>query len=214
MIETLKTILEFFLHIDKYLAAIISQYGAATYAILFAVIFMETGFVVTPFLPGDSLLFAAGTFAALGSFDIMLLLFLLIAAAFLGDTVNYWIGHFIGPVAFEKDNRFFKKEHLMKAQHFYEKHGGIAIVVARFIPIVRTFAPFVAGISKMNYFQFLFYNLIGGLVWVGAFTLAGYFFGNVPIVRENFHYAMVVIVLVSVLPMLLEWYKHVKEKKA
>lgn len=214
MLETIKTIIEFFLHIDKYLAAVISHYGVATYAILFAVIFMETGLVVTPFLPGDSLLFAAGTFAALGSFDLVLLLFILILAAFLGDTVNYWIGHYIGPVAFEKDNRFFKKEHLLKAQHFYEKHGGAAIVVARFVPIVRTFAPFVAGISQMNYFQFLFYNLIGGIIWVAGFTLAGFFFGNVPIVRENFHYAMVVIVLVSVLPMLWEWYQHKKEKKA
>jgi membrane-associated protein len=213
MFETLKTVVEIFLHIDKYLASIIAQYGPATYAILFTIVFMETGLVITPFLPGDSLLFAAGTFAAIGSFDIVLLLLLLIVAAFLGDTVNYWIGHTIGPVAFEKDNRFFKKEHLLKAQHFYEKHGGIAIVIARFVPIVRTFAPFVAGISKMNYFQFLFYNLIGGIIWVGLFTLAGYFFGNVPFVRDNFHYAMIVIVLASVLPMMYEFWKHTREKK-
>jgi membrane-associated protein len=200
----LMMIFDFFLHIDKHLAVIIADYGTLTYAILFGVIFMETGFVVTPFLPGDSLLFAAGVFAASGSFQVVLLWLILVVAAFLGDTANYWIGHFIGPKAFEMNSRLLKKEHLDKAHAFYEKHGGKAIVLARFVPIVRTFAPFVAGVAKMSYRQFISYNIIGGVVWVSLFVFAGYFFGNLPLVKNNFHYVMVVIVLISLVPIVWE----------
>lgn len=208
----IKTAIEFVLHIDKYLALLIETYGVYTYAILFGVIFMETGFVVTPFLPGDSLLFAAGIFAAKGSFNLWGIFGLLLAAAFLGDTVNYWIGHKIGPVAFEGKYKFLKKEYLYKAQKFYDKHGGAAIVLARFVPIVRTFAPFVAGIGMMHYGKFLSYNLIGGFLWVSIFLFAGYFFGNVPFVEENFHWVMVAIILISVVPIAFEWWKAKQEK--
>ncbi len=208
----LKTVLDFFLHIDKNLEWVISTYGVLTYGILFFVIFMETGFVVTPFLPGDSLIFATGVFAARGSFNYILIYLILLIAAFLGDTVNYWIGHFIGPVAFEGKNKFLKKEYLDKAQKFYEKHGGKAIVLARFVPIVRTFAPFVAGIGKMNYAKFISFNLLGGFLWVSLFMWAGYFFGNLPLVRDNFHLVMVVIVMISVVPIIMEWWKAKREK--
>jgi membrane-associated protein len=189
------------------LAQIVANYGALTYVILFAVIFMETGLVVTPFLPGDSLLFAVGALSAMGSFHFIFVYLLLIAAAFLGDTVNYWIGHFVGPKAFEGKNKFLKKEYLDKAQKFYEKHGGAAIVLARFVPIVRTFAPFVAGIGKMSYKHFITYNLLGGVLWVSLFSFAGFFFGNIPFVKHNFHYVMVVIILISVVPIIMEWWK-------
>lgn len=211
--EILQTLLDLFLHLDKYLFALVEQYGLFTLAILFLVIFAETGLVVTPFLPGDSLLFAAGALAAGKALPILWLYLLMIVAAFLGDTVNYWIGHFVGPVAFEGKSRFLKKEYLDKAHHFYEKHGGIAIVLARFVPIVRTFAPFVAGVAKMNYLHFLSYNLIGGVIWVSLFVLAGFFFGNIPIVRENFHYTVLVIILISIGPIIYEWYKHLQEKR-
>lgn len=207
----LMMILDFFLHIDKHLAVIIAQYGTLTYAILFGIIFMETGFVVTPFLPGDSLLFAAGVFAATGSFQVVLLWLLLMAAAIIGDTVNYWIGHYIGPRAFRMNSRLLKKEHLDKAHAFYEKHGGKAIVLARFVPIVRTFAPFVAGVAKMHYGQFLSYNVIGAVVWVTIFVFAGYYFGNLPLVKNNFHYVMVVIVVISLVPIIFE---RIKSKRA
>jgi len=210
--EFLKAVLDFFLHIDKHLILVTQQYGAWSYGILFAVLFMETGFVVTPFLPGDSLLFAAGSLAALGSFNIWLLLVICISAAFLGDTVNYWIGHFFGEKLFAKDRAFLKKEHLHKAQAFYEKHGALAIVLARFVPIVRTFAPCVAGISKMKYSHFMIYNLIGGVLWVSIFLLAGNFFGNIPFVKHNFELVMVVIVLISVVPITFEFIKAKMEK--
>ncbi len=207
-----KTIVDFFLHIDKNLEWVISTYGVLTYGILFMVIFMETGFVVTPFLPGDSLIFATGVFAARGAFDQVLIYILLLIAAFLGDTVNYWIGHYVGPVAFEGRYKFLKKEYLHKAQKFYDKHGGKAIVLARFVPIVRTFAPFVAGIGKMEYKRFIAYNLLGGFLWVSLFLWSGYFFGGVPFVEKNFHYVMVVIVLISVVPIGIEWLKAKQEK--
>jgi membrane-associated protein len=204
----LKFIIDLFLHIDKNLAAVITQYGLASYVLLFFVIFMETGLVVTPFLPGDSLLFAAGALtASMGVFDIKLLWVLMVGAAFLGDTVNYWIGHFIGPRAFQSKSRFLKKEYLEKAQAFYDKHGGIAIVLARFVPIVRTFAPFVAGVGKMHYTRFLSFNAIGGLLWVSIMLLSGYFFGNIPFIKNNFHYVVVVIILISVVPIGIEWAK-------
>jgi len=209
----LKFIVDLFLHIDKNLALVISQFGLWSYALLFFVIFMETGLVVTPFLPGDSLLFAAGALtASMGVFDIKLLWILMVGAAFLGDTVNYWIGHFIGPKAFEMNSKLLKREYLDKAQSFYDKHGGIAIVLARFVPIVRTFAPFVAGVGKMHYTKFLSYNAIGGLLWVSIMLFAGYFFGNIPFVKDNFHYVVVVIVLISVVPIAIEWLKSKKGK--
>jgi membrane-associated protein len=199
--------IDLFLHLDKHLSLVIAQYGTGTYLLLFFIIFMETGFVVTPFLPGDSLLFAAGTFAspALGSpLNIVVLYLLLCTAAVLGDTVNYWIGHFIGPRAFSMNNRFLKKEYLERTEAFYEKHGGKTIVLARFIPIIRTFAPFVAGVGKMSYWRFISYNVIGGIAWVSLFCLGGYFFGNLPVVKENFSIVVVTIIMISVLPMVFE----------
>lgn len=210
--EIIKTLIDLFLHIDKNLAWVIAQYGVTTYVILFAVIFMETGLVVTPFLPGDSLLFAAGALAAMGSFKILFLYILMLIAATVGDTVNYWIGHFLGKEVFDGRSRFFKKAHLEQAEKFYEKHGGKAIVLARFVPIVRTFAPFVAGVSNMHYGNFIAYNLIGGVAWVSAFLLGGFWFGNIPFVKDNFHYVVVVIVLISVVPIITELLKAKRSK--
>ncbi len=210
----LKFIIDLFLHIDKNLAAVINQFGLWSYVLLFFVIFMETGLVVTPFLPGDSLLFAAGALtASMGVFDIKLLWILMVLAAFLGDTVNYWIGHFIGPKAFQSKSKLLKKEYLDKAQAFYDKHGGIAIVLARFVPIVRTFAPFVAGVGKMHYTRFLSFNAVGGLLWVSIMLFTGYFFGNIPFIKANFHYVVVVIILISVVPIAIEWLKSKRSKK-
>ena len=209
--EILKNMIDLFLHLDTYLAGIITQYGAWTYGILFVVIFIETGLVVMPFLPGDSLLFAAGTFAALGSLNLWSLLGLLMFAAVLGDTVNYSIGHYLGERAY--NIKWIKKEYLDKTHAFFEKHGGIAIFLARFVPIVRTFAPFVAGIGKMSYGYFITYNFVGGVTWVALFTFAGYFFGNIPFVRHNFEYVIIVIILISVLPMAFEWWKARREAK-
>lgn len=205
--EIIKAIIDFVLHIDKNLILLAAQYGAWIYGILFAVIFAETGLVVTPFLPGDSLLFAAGALAAMGSFNIIFLWVILAIAAFLGDTVNYWIGHYIGPKAFSMNSGLLKKEYLDKAQAFYDKHGGKAIILARFVPIVRTFAPFVAGVGKMNYGKFISYNLIGGLLWVTLFMGTGYFFGNIPFVKDNFEFVAIGIILVSVVPIGLEMVK-------
>jgi len=203
--EAIKYIIDLFLHIDKNLAIVIENFGMWSYGLLWLVIFMETGLVVTPFLPGDSLLFAAGALSAsMGSFNIIWLWALMMIAAFLGDTVNYWIGHYIGPKAFQSKSKLLKKEYLDKAQAFYDKHGGKAIILARFVPIVRTFAPFVAGVGKMNYGNFLAYNAIGGVVWVTMFTLGGYFFGNISVIKENFHYMVVGIILFSVVPIAIE----------
>ncbi len=201
----------FFLHIDKHLASVINTYGAVSYALLFLVIFAETGLVVTPFLPGDSLLFAAGALAATGSFDIWLLFAALFAAAILGDTVNYWIGHAIGPKAFDGKIKLLKKEHLEKTHEYFAKYGGKTIIIGRFIPIVRTFAPFVAGVGAMSYGQFILYNIVGGFIWVSLFTLGGYFFGNIPIVKDNFSVVIVVIIAMSVIPAVFE---YIKEKRA
>jgi membrane-associated protein len=208
--DTIKFLIDLFLHLDVYLADIISQYGTWTYGILFFVIFMETGFVITPFLPGDSLLFAAGTFAALGSLNFWLLFFLLAVAAILGDTVNYMIGHYLGDRAY--NIKWIKKEYLDKTHAFFEKHGGKTIFLARFVPIVRTFAPFVAGIGHMSYSYFISYNFFGGIVWVALFTFAGYFFGNIPFVRENFEFVIIAIILISAVPIGIEWVKARREK--
>lgn len=203
--------IDLFLHLDEYLQEIIVNYGAWTYAILFIVIFVETGLVVMPFLPGDSLLFAAGTFAALGSFNVWGLIGLLIVAAVLGDAVNYSIGHYLGDRAY--NIKWIKKEYLEKTHAFFEKHGGKAIFLARFVPIVRTFAPFVAGIGKMSYAYFATYNIVGGVTWVFLFTLLGFFFGNIPFVKQNFELVIIVIILISVLPMVYEWWKARREAK-
>lgn len=204
--DALKYVLDVFLHLDEHLHAVIEAWGPWTYVLLFVIILCETGLVVTPFLPGDSLLFAAGAMAALypEHLGILTLLGLLFVAAVLGDTLNYWIGHAVGPRAFRINTWFLKHENLVKTQAFYEKHGGKTIVLARFVPIIRTFAPFVAGVGRMNYGQFLWFNVLGGLLWVVLCTLAGYFFGNVPVVKENFELVVVGIVLMSVLPVAYE----------
>jgi len=201
-------IIDFFLHLDVYLDQIIQNFGIWTYLILFVVIFAETGLVVTPFLPGDSLLFAAGTFAALGSLNVFVLWLVMFAAAVLGDTVNYWVGNKIGPRVFEQDYRFLKREYLEQTQQFYEKHGGKTIILARFVPIVRTFAPFVAGVGTMHYTRFLMFNVIGAFLWTSLFVFMGYFFGNIPFVKANFELAIVGIIAISVVPMIYEWLKH------
>lgn len=205
--DFIKTLIDLFLHLDKHLSGVISTYGTWTYFLLFFVIFMETGFVVTPFLPGDSLLFAAGTFAspALGSaLHIGLLWLLLCLAAVAGDTANYWIGHFIGPRAFSGNVRFLKKEYLDRTHGFFEKYGGKTIIIARFIPIIRTFAPFVAGVGEMSYWHFISYNIIGGVAWVSLFTFGGYFFGSLPFVKNNFSLVVLAIIFLSVLPAIWE----------
>ncbi len=204
-------LVDLFLHLDKHLSAVITQYGTWTYALLFIVIFIETGFVVTPFLPGDSLLFAAGTFASLGSLNIWLLFLLLAAAAVLGDTVNYWIGHFLGDRAY--NIRWIKREYLDRTHGFFDKYGRKTIFLARFVPIVRTFAPFVAGIGQMSYPAFISYNIFGGITWVALFTFAGYFFGNIPFIRDHFSLVVIAIVLISILPMVYEAIKAQRESK-
>jgi len=211
--EVITNLIELFLHIDEYLAEIIANYGTWTYALLFFVIFLETGLVVTPFLPGDSLLFAAGSFAALGVLSPWTLVILLSIAAILGDTVNYWIGHYIGPKAFSGNIRFLKKEYLDKTHAFYEKHGGKTIILARFVPIVRTFAPFVAGVGAMTYSKFILYNVVGGLLWVNIFVWLGYFFGNLPFVKKNFEFAILAIIFISVMPMVYEFLKAKLESR-
>lgn len=206
--DLIAQLVDFVLHIDKHLGEIIADYGTWTYVILFAIVFMETGLVVTPFLPGDSLLFAAGAFAATGALDVWVLFVLLAAAAIVGDTVNYWFGQRLGPRVFEDDVRFFKREYLERTQRFYDKHGAKTIFLARFIPIVRTFAPFVAGVGTMRYGKFIVYNVVGALVWTSVFIFAGYFFGNIPIVRNNFGLVVIAIILISVLPVGYELIKH------
>ena len=202
--DLLHRIVDLFLHLDVHLGQLISEYGTWTHLILFMVVFCETGLVITPFLPGDSLLFAAGTFAALGALDLWLIVVLLIIAAIIGDTVNYWVGSYIGPRAFRGDIRFLRKEYLDRTHAFYERHGGKTIILARFIPIIRTFAPFVAGVGAMSYGRFLTYNVVGAVLWVGIFVLGGYFFGNITVVRENFTLVILAIIAISVLPIAVE----------
>lgn len=210
-------LIDFILHIDVHLEELIAQYQAWTYGILFGIIFMETGLVVTPFLPGDSLIFAAGTLAARdGSpLNVIVLFVLLAAAAIIGDTVNYWIGHKIGPRAFSGNVRFLKKEYLDRTHAFFERHGGKTIILARFVPIIRTFAPFVAGVGEMTYLHFISYNVVGGILWVALFCFGGYFFGNIPFVEKNFSIVVIAIVLISVLPAVYEFVKeHLRNRKA
>jgi membrane-associated protein len=203
------------LHIDDVLTDIIRQYGTLTYLILFAIIFVETGIVIMPFLPGDSLLFAAGALAAADNSPLnpIVLFILLSIAAVVGDTVNYWIGEKLGDRAYKGEIKFVKKEYIEKTHAFFEKHGGKTIFLARFVPIVRTFAPFVAGASKMSYGYFFRYNVFGGIVWVGIFLFAGYFFGNIPFVKANFELVIVAILVLSVVPMIYEWLKARQESK-
>lgn len=201
-------VIDFFLHLDKYLGQIISDYGVWTYAILFLTIFGETGLVVAPFLPGDSLLFAAGAFAAAGALNPHLLFILLTLAGILGNSVNYSIGHFIGPRIFAEEHRFLKKAYLEKTHQFYEKHGGMAVIIGRFLPIIRTFVPFIAGLGAMSYLRYTLYNVVGSALWVGLFVYAGYFFGTLPFVQRNFSYVILAIILVSVIPPAIQYLRH------
>ncbi len=213
--EYIHQFIDFFLHLDKHLAELVQTYGTGTYIILFLIVFCETGLVVTPLLPGDSLLFAAGAIAALGSLNPHFLVLLLIIAAILGDAVNYHIGKFLGPAAFKNPkSKIFRQEYLEKTQSFYDRYGGKTIIIARFIPIVRTFAPFLAGVGKMNYSYFLFYNVIGAVAWVVIGVYAGYFFGELPFVKNNFTAVIMVIIIVSLLPAVFEFWKVRKQKQS
>jgi len=207
--EYLASFIDIILHLDKHLAVLVQQYGQWIYAILFVIIFSETGFVVTPFLPGDSLLFVAGALAALGGMDIVVLLAVLSVAAVLGNMVNYQIGRFLGPRVFQwEQSRFFNKAALEKTHAFYERHGGKTLVISRFLPLFRTFAPFVAGIGAMSYARFTLFNLVGGLGWVGSLTLAGYWFGNLPWIQKNLSLVIVAIIAVSLVPVVVGWLQH------
>ena len=209
--ELIKGFIDILLHLDKHLDLVIQNYGFWTYGIFFLIIFLETGLVVTPFLPGDSLLFAAGAFAALGSLDTKWLVMLLSIAAIGGDTLNYWIGYIVGPKVFSKEkSRFLNKKYLQRTHQFYEKYGGKTIILARFIPIIRTFAPFVAGIGSMTYGRFITYNIVGGITWVAIFVLGGYFFGNIPFIKQNFSLVIAAIIFLSILPGIIEFFRNRK----
>ena len=215
MIDLLKEFIDIILHIDIHLHQWVTDYRTWTYLILFIIIFMETGFVVTPFLPGDSLLFAAGTIAAMDGepLNIIVLLLILTIAAYVGDTVNYFIGKSIGHKVYEKNYKLIKREHLDKTHAFYEKHGGKTIIIARFMPIIRTFAPFVAGVGTMSYLRFTSFNIIGGILWVFSFCIAGYLFGNIPMIKQNFTIAIFVIIFLSLLPMIIAFLQSYFKKK-
>jgi membrane-associated protein len=213
--EFIAVILDFVLHVDRHLVVLAGDYGVWVYAILFLVIFLETGVVVTPFLPGDSLLFATGALAAAGVLEVGTILPLLTAAAILGDNMNYAIGRMVGPKVFTQHSRVFKHEHLVRTQRFYSKHGGKTVVLARFVPIVRTFAPFVAGVGRMHYPRFLAFDVGGGVLWVWGFGLLGYFFGNAPIVKENFGLAIIAVIVLSLLPVVFEaWRARAEQRRA
>jgi membrane-associated protein len=217
MLELVKKLVDFILHIDRHLAEIISAYGLWTYAILFAIIFVETGLVVMPFLPGDSLLFAAGAFAAKPEtgLNVHVIAFSLFVAAVLGDTLNYWIGAKVGPAVFKReDSVWLRKKHLERAHEFFERYGGRAVILARFVPIVRTFVPFVAGIGQMTYARFLAYNVIGGFLWIYFFTYAGFAFGNQPFVQKNFKLVILAIIFLSVLPIVIEFAREWRRARA
>lgn len=212
--NTIQKFIDIILHIDKYLNVIIQNFGVWTYVVLFLIIFCETGLVIMPFLPGDSFLFATGAIAALGSLNILTLFILFYLAAVIGDTVNYHIGKKIGSKVFEKENlKYINKEHLKKAHAFYDKHGAITIVLARFIPIIRTFAPFVAGIGEMSYLKFISYNMFGGLLWVSLFLFGGYFFGNLPFIRNNLSFVMIAIIIISIIPAIIGVINEKKNSK-
>ncbi len=210
--DLLKQLIDVFLHLDKHLADVVRDYGAWTNTLLFVIVFCETGLVVTPFLPGDSLLFTAGALAALGNLNVALVFLLLSLAAVLGDTANYWIGKKIGPRAFDGSVKFLKQEHLRKTEAFYERHGKKTIILARFVPIVRTFAPFVAGVGSMTYGTFIAYNVVGGVAWVAVCVFSGYFFGNIAVVKKNFSLVVLAIIGISVLPLAWEWWKARKAR--
>ena len=210
--EFLKNFIDVFLHLDKHIDTVIQTYGTWTYLLVFIIVFCETGLVVTPFLPGDSLLFVLGTFAAIGSLKVTWVLAILSIAAILGDTINYWVGHLLAPKIFRQEKiRFIKPEYLQRTEKFYAKYGGKTIIIARFVPIIRTFAPFLAGVGTMSYRRFLSYNVIGGILWVGLFVLAGFFFGNIPVVKKNFTLVVYLIIFVSLLPGVIEFLRHRKE---
>lgn len=211
--NTITYLIDIFLHLDKYLGFIINNYGFETYLLLFFIIFLETGLVVTPFLPGDSLIFAAAAFAAMGMLNIYALLGLLMVAAILGDTVNYEIGRIFGDKLINiAGGKLIKKEHLDKTNKFYEKHGGKTIIFARFIPIVRTLAPFVAGIGKMQYRHFVSFNAIGGILWVLVVSALGFFFGNIPVVKKNFEFVIIAIIFISIVPVIVEFLRSKMKK--
>lgn len=204
----LKTLIDFILHLDTHLATLVANYGLWVYGFLFLIIFLETGLVITPFLPGDSLLFVAGTMAALGDFNIWILFLIVSMAAILGDTINYWVGHYFGEKVFA---RFIKAEHLERTKNFFAKYGKKTIILARFVPIIRTFAPFVAGVGKMQYGTFISFNIIGGLLWVSLFTFSGYLFGNLPYIKNNLSWVILIIIILSLLPILFEYLKAKKK---
>ncbi len=214
--ELIRYLIDFVLHIDKHLLDIVTNYQTWTYLILFLIVFMETGFVVTPFLPGDSLLFAAGTIAAMPGEPLQMLplIILLICAAFSGDNTNYFIGKFLGHKVYEKNYRLIRREYLDKTHTFYEKHGGKTLIIARFMPIIRTFAPFVAGVGRMTYIRFISFSIFGNVLWVVLFTMAGYFFGNIPFIKNNFTIAILAIILISLLPMVIAFVQNLFRKKA
>jgi membrane-associated protein len=216
LFELLKHVIDIFLHLDKHLTTLVNAAGPWTYVVLFLVIFAETGLVIIPFLPGDSLLFAVGAIAALpeANLNLILLMALMFIAAVLGDAVNYSIGKYLGPRVFSKDTGLLlNRNHLLKTQAFYDRHGGKTIILARFIPIIRTFAPFIAGVGRMEYSKFARYNVIGAFAWVLPFTVAGYFFGNLPFVKESFHYVILAIIILSVLPAVYEFMRSRQEQK-
>ena len=206
--ELIAQFIDIFLHLDQHLTLLINQYGVWVYAILFAIIFCETGLVVMPFLPGDSLLFVVGALAATGALDVQLVILLLMAAAFLGDNTNYWIGRFIGPRVFTLESRWLNRRHLEKTEAFYEKHGGKTVVFARFLPIFRTFAPFVAGIGHMIYNRFVLFSILGAIVWINSLVFLGYFFGNIPIVKNNLTVAILGIIVLSLMPGLIHFVRE------
>jgi membrane-associated protein len=209
------SLIDFIIHIDKHLAELATTYGSLAYGILFLIVFCETGLVVTPFLPGDSLLFAAGALASQGAFNVHVLALLLLVAAIVGDAVNYSIGRRMGPAVFErKDSKIFKPEYLARTQKYFEKYGSKTIVIARFVPIVRTFAPFLAGVGTMSYAKFAFYNVAGAIAWVGLFTYAGYLFGGTPIVQKNFKLVILAIIVISIMPAVIEIIRARREARS
>ncbi len=211
--SAISSVISFILHLDQHLAELVEKTGSVSYIVIFLIIFLETGLVVTPFLPGDSLLFGLGALSASGVFNIWVLYLILLLAAISGDSVNYWIGKRIGPKAYESKSRFINKKNLDKAHRFYEKHGGKAIIISRFVPVVRSFAPFIAGVAEMDYKEFLSFNLIGGVAWISLFLWSGYLFGNIPFIKQNFDLVIILIVVVSLIPVVAEYIKSRKESQ-